>query len=268
MGAGTSKANTAILHTGFDATPGTLEASPGLRAATSCCSRTPTQAGIPRRVDRRDPGGLERGRARTTSRAAREGVRERRLPTLHRGPPRRAVPRASRTSGPGALGGAAHPRRGNHLPVHHAARVRHAGGADRRDAPSLGTRSPAQRPTDGGCTCSRRRAARAARALGGQRRRASRSDEIDRMFGHDASPSRPRRGELIVFDKLARPLVNHILLPVPTKTTKGVLVAPTVFGNVMLGPTADDLERQGRHARPPTGLARPVAERAARSCPR
>ena len=46
----------------------------------------------------------------------------------------------------------------------------------------------------------------------------------------------------IVFDKLARGLVHHILLPVPTATTKGVLVAPTVFGNVLLGPTAEDLE--------------------------
>ena len=45
-----------------------------------------------------------------------------------------------------------------------------------------------------------------------------------------------------MFDKLARPLVRHVLLPVPTATTKGVLVAPTVFGNVMLGPTADDID--------------------------
>jgi glycerol-3-phosphate dehydrogenase len=52
----------------------------------------------------------------------------------------------------------------------------------------------------------------------------------------------PRRGELIVFDKLARPLVNHILLPIPTGKTKGVLIAPTVFGNVLLGPTADDID--------------------------
>jgi len=35
--------------------------------------------------------------------------------------------------------------------------------------------------------------------------------------------------------------IAHILLPVPTATTKGVLVSPTVFGNVVLGPTAEDL---------------------------
>jgi glycerol-3-phosphate dehydrogenase len=48
-----------------------------------------------------------------------------------------------------------------------------------------------------------------------------------------------------VFDKLARPLLQRTLLPVPTAHTKGVLVAPTVFGNVMLGPTADDIDDKG-----------------------
>jgi glycerol-3-phosphate dehydrogenase len=67
------------------------------------------------------------------------------------------------------------------------------------------------------------------------------ADVIDRQIGHDAFTVTPRRGELIVFDKLARPLVRHILLPVPTKVSKGVLVSPTVFGNVVLGPTAEDI---------------------------
>ncbi|HET7388173.1 MAG TPA: NAD(P)/FAD-dependent oxidoreductase [Nocardioidaceae bacterium] len=67
------------------------------------------------------------------------------------------------------------------------------------------------------------------------------SDEIDRKFGHESFTVTPRRGQLIVFDKLARSLLTHVLLPVPTSRTKGVLVAPTVFGNVLLGPTAEDL---------------------------
>jgi glycerol-3-phosphate dehydrogenase len=67
------------------------------------------------------------------------------------------------------------------------------------------------------------------------------SDEVDRMFGGDGFTIRPRRGELIVFDKLARTLIRSILLPVPTALTKGVLVAPTVYGNVLLGPTAEDV---------------------------
>jgi glycerol-3-phosphate dehydrogenase len=67
------------------------------------------------------------------------------------------------------------------------------------------------------------------------------SDEIDRMLGHSDFTVTPRRGELIVFDKFARRMVNHVLLPVPTATTKGVLISPTAYGNVMLGPTAEDL---------------------------
>lgn len=67
------------------------------------------------------------------------------------------------------------------------------------------------------------------------------SDEINHHFGHENFKVTPRRGELIVYDKLARSLVNHVLLPVPTATTKGVLISPTVYGNVLLGPTAEDL---------------------------
>lgn len=68
------------------------------------------------------------------------------------------------------------------------------------------------------------------------------SDVIDHLLGFERFKVTPRRGELIVFDKLARNLVNHVLLPVPTSITKGVLVSPTVFGNIMLGPTAEDLD--------------------------
>ncbi len=68
------------------------------------------------------------------------------------------------------------------------------------------------------------------------------SDRLDRRAGQGGFTITPRRGQLIVFDKLARPLVSSILLPVPTEQTKGVLVAPTVYGNVLLGPTAEDLD--------------------------
>ena len=68
------------------------------------------------------------------------------------------------------------------------------------------------------------------------------ADIIDGLFGHTRFTVTPRRGELIVYDKLARRLVEKIVLPVPTAIGKGVLVSPTIYGNVMLGPTADDIE--------------------------
>lgn len=68
------------------------------------------------------------------------------------------------------------------------------------------------------------------------------ADVIDTMFGYSRFTVTPRRGELIVYDKLARELVNKIVLPVPTSRGKGVLVSPTIYGNVMLGPTSEDLQ--------------------------
>src|SRR5208282_2426502 len=82
------------------------------------------------------------------------------------------------------------------------------------------------------------------------------SDRVDAMLGGDGGFTiSPRRGELIVFDKLARPLISSILLPVPTAQSKGVLVAPTVYGNVLLGPTAEDIEDRSDTATTAAGLA-------------
>jgi glycerol-3-phosphate dehydrogenase len=68
------------------------------------------------------------------------------------------------------------------------------------------------------------------------------ADILDREFGFERFTVTPRRGELLVYDKLARPLVDKIVLPVPSALGKGVLVSPTIYGNVMLGPTAEDLD--------------------------
>jgi glycerol-3-phosphate dehydrogenase len=50
----------------------------------------------------------------------------------------------------------------------------------------------------------------------------------------------PRKGQFVVFDKAACGLVSSIILPVPSPTTKGVVLFNTVFGNLAVGPTAED----------------------------
>jgi glycerol-3-phosphate dehydrogenase len=80
------------------------------------------------------------------------------------------------------------------------------------------------------------------------------SDEIDRKMGYRRFSVTPRRGELLIFDKFARRLVNHVLLPVPTAVTKGVLISPTVYGNVLLGPTAEDLLDKKKTATSSAGM--------------
>ena len=53
---------------------------------------------------------------------------------------------------------------------------------------------------------------------------------------------KPRKGQFIVFDKSARDLLNGVILPVPTERTKGIVLFPTIFGNILVGPTAEEQE--------------------------
>jgi glycerol-3-phosphate dehydrogenase len=55
---------------------------------------------------------------------------------------------------------------------------------------------------------------------------------------------RPRKGQFVVFDKSASSLARTIILPVPSERTKGVVITPTVFGNLLVGPTAEDQEER------------------------
>jgi glycerol-3-phosphate dehydrogenase len=65
------------------------------------------------------------------------------------------------------------------------------------------------------------------------------ADEMARLCGDHSFEIYPRKGEFLVFDPPDEPL-EQILLPVPTKRSKGVLVFPTVDGKVVAGPTAVD----------------------------
>lgn len=59
---------------------------------------------------------------------------------------------------------------------------------------------------------------------------------------------RPRKGQFVVYDKPAHDLVSSIILRVPTERTKGVLLTRTVFGNLLLGPTAEEQDDRVRAA--------------------
>jgi glycerol-3-phosphate dehydrogenase len=238
VGAGTSKANTALLHTGFDAKPGTLEARlvpRGCELLTAYAGRV----GIP--LERTGallvawdeeqrgelPGIVERSRANGYM-----AIREFDATELYRREP---------NLGPGALAALEVPDEALvcpfTTPLAFATEAVLAGCELRRWTPVTGIERVEGgfevHTPDGSLT-----ARRLVNAAG------LRSDEVDRMLGGHAFTVTPRRGELIVFDKLSRSLIDHILLAVPTKVSKGVLVAPTVLGNLMVGPTAKDVERK------------------------
>jgi glycerol-3-phosphate dehydrogenase len=236
IGAGTSKANTALLHTGFDAKPGTLEARLVKRGYELLSEYAPT-VGIP--IERTGAllvawdeeqrgefaGIVERARAN-----GHEAIRELGADELYRREP---------ALGPGALAALEVADEGLicpfTTPLAFATEAVLAGCELRRGSVVTGV----ERLPGGGFRVEAARESLTTRRL--VNAAGLRSDEVDRMLGGASFNVTPRRGELIVFDKLARPLVRHIVLAVPTQVTKGVLVAPTVFGNVMVGPTAEDV---------------------------
>lgn len=249
IGAGTSKANTAIHHTGFDAKPGTVESRLVARGY-ELLGEYAARVGIPLAklgalmvawtAEQRE------ALARVRAKADENGYEESRdvdLEELYAREPH---------LGPGAEGAIEIPGEGILCPftttLAFATEAVNGGSELVLNAAVRGVRA-----TAGGHELDTARGPIRAQHL--VNAAGLRSDEIDRMLGHSGFRVTPRRGELIVFDKLARGLVNHVLLPVPTEKTKGVLVSPTIYGNVLLGPTADDIDDKTDRSTTASGLA-------------
>ena len=68
------------------------------------------------------------------------------------------------------------------------------------------------------------------------------SDKIAAMVGDNSFSITPRKGEYILLDKECGKIVSHTIFRTPSKMGKGILVSPTVDGNLILGPTSVDIE--------------------------
>ena len=89
-------------------------------------------------------------------------------------------------------------------------------------------------------------------------------DEIHNMVSQKKLKLTARRGEYCLLDKTAGTHVRRTIFPLPDKMGKGILVTPTVHGNLLLGPTAVNTEDKEGVNTTLEGLAL-VSERAARS---
>ena len=236
VGMGTSKANTAIFHTGFDAAPESLEATL-LRKSYPLLRKYCDATGIAYQIN----GALM---------IAWNQEQLDRLPEIEANAQRNGVDRIERQSadevyahepniGPGALGGLLIREEGILCPfspvLAFASEAKSNGVRFYLDAPvrTIRREPGTYRIESGGQEISATWIVNAAGLF---------SDEIDRLLGQNRFRITPRKGELIVYDKFASSLLHHTLLPIPSAKTKGVLVCPTVYGNVLLGPTAEDID--------------------------
>ncbi|MFI8962827.1 FAD-dependent oxidoreductase [Streptomyces sp. NPDC053493] len=251
IGEGSSKANTAILHTGFDAVPGSLEARL-VREGGRLLAAYAEETGIPV-----EPVGALLVAWDEEQLAALPRLADKAVRNGHHGT-RPLSPAELYTRephlGPGALGALDVP--GESVVCSWTTPLAYATQAVLSGV-DLHLDCPVEKVGPGGPGTPHRLITR----RGVLRTRflvnacGLYADAFDALVGRHDFEVTPRRGQLVVFDKFARGLVRHILLPVPGALGKGVLIAPTVYGNVMLGPTAEDLDDKTATGSTAEGLA-------------
>ncbi len=237
IGAGTSKANTAILHTGFDAVPGSVESRLVARGYALLREWAPRvgvsieQTGaVLVAWDDEQAGSLPALQAKAAANGYHRAV------VVDAATVRQLEPHL----GPGVTGGMVVPD--EHIIDPWSTPIGLASEAVANGCRVLLNRHVTELSVGADFTTLTMANSSVVRARYVVNAAGLHGDTVHRLFGLDGFTIRPRRGELIVFDKQARPLLHRTVLPVPTSHTKGVLVAPTVFGNIMLGPTADDID--------------------------
>jgi glycerol-3-phosphate dehydrogenase len=81
-----------------------------------------------------------------------------------------------------------------------------------------------------------------------------RADEVARLVGDESFSIRPRKGQFLVSEETFG--VDRIVLPIPGPMGKGMLVTPIVFGGLLLGPTAVDQEDKADRSTDPAARER------------
>ncbi|MCQ2965817.1 MAG: NAD(P)/FAD-dependent oxidoreductase [Alphaproteobacteria bacterium] len=66
------------------------------------------------------------------------------------------------------------------------------------------------------------------------------ADKIAEMAGVKTFEIKPRKGQEYLLDRSCEGLTTRVIFPLPSKTSKGILVIPTLDGTLMIGPTAED----------------------------
>ena len=84
------------------------------------------------------------------------------------------------------------------------------------------------------------------------------ADLFHNMVSEDKIHIVPRKGEYCLMDKIPKDYLHHTIFPVPSVMGKGVIVSPTVHGNMLIGPTAVDVQDREDTSTTAEGLARVI----------
>ena len=86
------------------------------------------------------------------------------------------------------------------------------------------------------------------------------SDAVAAMVGDTSFRVHPRSGEYMILDKASAGLCDRTIFRTPTAMGKGILVSPTADGNILLGPTSTDMTDKTDKSTTPEGLAKIMAQ--------
>ncbi|MBN1697707.1 MAG: NAD(P)/FAD-dependent oxidoreductase [Spirochaetales bacterium] len=67
------------------------------------------------------------------------------------------------------------------------------------------------------------------------------ADDVSRILHADDFKIIPRKGEEYILERNAKGFPRQVIFPVPRSNSKGILIIPTVYGTMMIGPTAEDI---------------------------
>lgn len=81
------------------------------------------------------------------------------------------------------------------------------------------------------------------------------ADQIASLLGDHSFEITPRRGEYRVLDHTEDHKVNHVIFQIPTEYSKGILAVPTTHGNILVGPTSTLQESRTAKNTTPPGIA-------------
>ncbi len=236
VGGDASKSNSAIIHTGYDATPGTLE-SELVVAANPMYDRLAADLDVPfHRIGAILPAVTQDQAERLPEleeKAFRNRVYDVEVLSAQQ------ILKMEPALNPGVKGGLFIPRESIIDPL--LLVVALAENAQQNGVDFLLNAEVTDLLTENGRVIGARTKAGDLRASHVVNCAALRCDDIARMVGKADYSVNPRKGQFFILDKNTGCKVNHIILPIPTKETKGKLITPTIHGNMLIGPTAEDL---------------------------